>query len=160
MQRMMRKKRVLFLCTGNSSRSQMAEGFLRNMLGDRFDAFSAGTKPADGVHPLAVKAMSEAGVDISRQRPKPIDAFSGQHFDRVITVCDSARDSCPFFPGEARQVHWSFDDPARAAGSEAEKLAVFRRVRDEIKRRISACLASPEDKDISAGRIPITPKIK
>ncbi len=140
----MRKKRVLFLCTGNSSRSQMSEGFLRSTAGDAFDVFSAGIQPADGVHPLAIRVMEEAGVDISKQKPKAIDAFAGQTFDWVVTVCDGAREACPFFPGAARQVHWSFDDPARAAGDEEQKLEVFRRVRDEIRRRIEKFLAPRE----------------
>lgn len=127
----MTAKRVLFLCTGNSCRSQMAEGWLRHMAGDRVEVCSAGTKPA-GLNPTAVAVMHEAGLDISQQKSKHVDEFSGQDFLFVITVCDAALESCPAFPGALYQLHWSFDDPAAAKGSEEEKLAVFRRVRDEI----------------------------
>ena len=131
--------RVLFLCTGNSCRSQMAEGWARQLGGDRLEVFSAGTAPK-GLHPLAVKAMAEAGVDISRQTSKHLDAFDGQRFDYAITVCDRAKESCPFWPG-AGMLHWSFDDPAEASGSEDERLKVFRRVRDEIKHRVALFLS-------------------
>jgi arsenate reductase len=129
------KKRVLILCTHNSSRSQMAEGLLRKMAGDRVDVFSAGTV-ATHVHPLAIKAMREIGIDISGHRSKTSDEFSGQPFDYVLTVCDSAKESCPIFPGKAEWIHWSFDDPSAAEGDEASCLAVFRRVRDEIRARL------------------------
>jgi arsenate reductase (thioredoxin) len=125
------KERVLFLCTGNSCRSQMAEGLLRDMAGDRFDVQSAGVNPT-GVNPLTVRVMAEIGIDISGQRSKPVEEMAGQRFDYVITVCDSAREACPVFPGAAKQLHWSFEDPAEAAGTENERLAVFRRVREEI----------------------------
>ncbi len=134
----MKKKRVLFLCTGNSARSQMAEGLLRHMAGDRFDVFSAGTKPT-GLNPNGVKAMSEMGVDISQHRSKSVDEFAGQQFDYVFTVCNSAREACPIFPGSGKRLHEDFEDPA-AAPSE-EQLAVFRRVRDQIRRRVERFIA-------------------
>jgi arsenate reductase len=135
------KTRVLFLCTGNSCRSHMAEGVLRKLGGDRFEVFSAGSKPAGYVHPLAIKAMQELGEDISRQRSKPVTEFTGQSFDYVITVCDNAKEACPAFPG-ANSLHWSFDDPAHAPGSDEEKMKVFRRVRDEIQTRLRLFLAT------------------
>jgi arsenate reductase len=134
------KKKVLFLCTGNSARSQMAEGLLRHMAGDRFEVFSAGTHPSF-VRPEAIAVMRELGIDISGHRSKSVDEFLGQPFDFVITVCDHARESCPVFPGPAQRIHWSLDDPAAATGSEAERLGVFRRVRDELAARIRAFLA-------------------
>ncbi|HTW67965.1 MAG TPA: arsenate reductase ArsC [Bryobacteraceae bacterium] len=126
------KKRVLILCTGNSARSQMAEGLLRHDTGNRFEVFSAGTKPSR-VRPEAIAAMRELGIDISQHRSKSVDEFAGQHFDYVITVCDNAKESCPIFPGHATRIHQSFEDPALAQGSETERLAVFRRVRDEMR---------------------------
>lgn len=128
------RARVLFLCVHNSARSQMAEGILRAWAGDRFDAFSAGSEVAE-VRPLAIDAMAEIGIDISGQRSKTTDAFRDQAFDYVVTVCDDAKEACPYFPGE-RQLHWVFDDPSQAQGSAADRLAVFRRVRDEIGARI------------------------
>ena len=130
------KKRVLFLCTGNSCRSHMAEGQLRALAGDRFEVFSAGSKPTGRVHPLAIEAMRELGVDISRHESKSLNVFDGQQFDYVITVCDNAREACPNFSGAANQLHWSFDDPAFAPGTDEQKIRVFRRVRDEIRHRI------------------------
>lgn len=127
--------RVLFLCTGNSARSQMAEGLLRHLGGSRFEAFSAGTDPRP-LHPLAVKAMDELGVDISKQNSKSLSVFQDQHFDYLITVCDRARDNCPTFPGDSGQIHWGFDDPAEATGSEIERMLVFREVRNEIEKRL------------------------
>ena len=138
----MKKKRVLFLCTGNSCRSHMAEGFLRALGGDNYEVFSAGAKPAGYVHPLAIVAMREGGLDVSSHQSKSLDMFAGQQFDYVITVCDRAREACPAFPGAAKQLHWSFDDPAPAEGSDEQKLAVFCRVREEIKRRIQLFLAT------------------
>jgi arsenate reductase len=132
---MTERKRVLILCTGNSARSQMAEGLLRRAGGDGFEVFSAGTEPS-GVNPLAVEAMREVGIDISTQRSKSVDEFLGQEFDYVITVCDKANRNCPVFPGRTKRIHWSFDDPAEALGERSERLAVFRRVRDEIKERL------------------------
>jgi len=129
------QKRVLILCTGNSARSQMAEGLLRNDGGERFEAFSAGVSPSQ-VRPEAIEAMREVNVDISGQRSKSVEEFAGKAFDYVITVCDNARAQCPFFPAEAERIHWSFDDPAATEGNEQERLAVFRRVRDEIRARL------------------------
>jgi arsenate reductase len=129
------KKRVLILCTGNSARSQMAEGLLRRMAGDRFEVESAGVEPSR-VRPEAVEAMREVGVDISGQRSKSVDEFAGREFDYVITVCDNARERCPVFPGKTERIHWSFDDPAAAGGDEAARLSVFRRVRNEIENRL------------------------
>ncbi len=128
------KKRVLILCTGNSARSQMAEGLLRHDAGDRFDVESAGVNPTQ-VRPEAIEAMSEIGIDISGQRSKSVDEFLDQEFDYVITVCDNANEKCPVFPGKTQRLHWSFTDPAAAAGDTAERMAVFRRVRDEIRER-------------------------
>lgn len=138
----MKKKSVLFVCTGNSCRSHMAEGFLRALEGENYEAFSAGAKPAGYVHPLAIATMRDAGVDISSHQSKSLDAFSGQEFNYVITVCDRAREACPVFPGAAKQLHWSFDDPAYAEGSDEQKMVVFRRVREEIKSRIESFLAA------------------
>ena len=125
----MKKQRVLILCTGNSTRSQMAEGLLRHMAGDRYEVFSAGTRPV-GLNPIAVKAMSEIGIDISGQRSKSVDEFVDQQFDYIITVCDNAKESCPIFPGIGRRIHQGFEDPA--AAQPAQQLEVFRRVRDQI----------------------------
>lgn len=126
------KKRVLMLCTGNSARSQMAEGLLRHDAGERFDVESAGTKPSL-VRPEAIDAMREIGIDISGQRSKHLDEFQGQRFDYVITVCDNAREACPVFFGGVKRLHHSFDDPAAFTGPEGEKQAVFARVRDELR---------------------------
>jgi arsenate reductase len=124
-------KRVLILCTGNSARSQMAEGLLRSFGGDRFEVVSAGTKPSV-VRPEAIAVMSELGLDISNHRSKHVREFDGQHFDCVITVCDNANESCPVFPDDTRRIHWSFPDPVAVEGSEAERLAAFRGVRDAL----------------------------
>ena len=126
------RKRILILCTGNSARSQMAEGLLRHDLGDAFDVESAGTKPSR-VRPEAIAVMRELGIDISGQRSKSVDEFAGRPFDYVLTVCDNARESCPVFPGKAISIHHNFEDPAAFEGSEEERAAVFRRVRDEIR---------------------------
>ena len=131
----MPKPRVLFLCTGNSARSQMAEGLLRQLAGERFEVFSAGTHPV-GLNPLAVEAMGELGLDISAQQSKNVSQFVGQPMHYVITVCDNAREHCPVFPGAYRVLHWGLEDPAAVHGSDDERLAVFRRVRDEIAGRI------------------------
>ena len=125
--------RVLFLCTHNSARSQMAEGLLRDMAGDRFEVFSAGTE-ATRVRPEAISVMAEIGVDISDQESKTLERYIDQPFDRVVTVCDDVNEACPFFPGARVRLHWSFPDPSRAKGE--ERLAVFRDVRDEIQVRI------------------------
>ena len=129
------KARVLILCTGNSARSQMAEGLLRhlgNAEGDRFEVESAGTRPSR-VRPEAIAVLRELGIDISSHRSKSVDEFAGQRFDYVLTVCDNARESCPIYPGHANRLHHSFDDPAAVKGDEEERLAAFRRVRDEIR---------------------------
>jgi arsenate reductase len=131
------KSRVLILCTGNSARSQMAEGILRHLAGDAYEVFSAGTEP-QGLHPLAVRALAELGIDISHHRSKSVTEFLGEKFDFVITVCDRAREQCPIFPGAAERIHWSFDDPAAATGPEDERLEAFRRVRDEIHAQLCA----------------------
>lgn len=131
----MTKQKVLIICTGNSARSQMAEGLLRHEGGERFEVFSAGTKPSC-VRPEAIAAMAEIGVDISGHRSKSVDEFIGQSLDFAITVCGGAKETCPVFPGNVRRLHWPFDDPASAQGSEEARMAVFRRVRDEIHQRI------------------------
>jgi arsenate reductase len=131
----MTRRRVLFLCTHNSARSQMAEGFLRAWAGDRFEVASAGTE-ATRVHPLAIRAMDEVGIDLSTHRSKTFDTLLGQTWDYVITVCDSANEHCPLLPGPTTRIHWSFDDPSRAAGDEGQQLTTFRRVRDEIQTRL------------------------
>jgi arsenate reductase (thioredoxin) len=131
----MEKSRVLFLCTHNSARSQMAEGLLRHLAGNRFEVMSAGTE-ATRVRPLAVKAMDELEIDISVQESKTLERYLGQPFDYVITVCDEANEACPVFPGARRRLHWSFEDPAQATGSEEERFRVFQSVRNKIKERI------------------------
>jgi arsenate reductase len=128
----MRKERVLILCTGNSARSQMAEGSLRHDAGARFEVFSAGVKPS-GVRPEAIVVMRELGIDLSRGRSKHVSEFSGQAFDYVLTVCDNARENFPIFPGGSVSIHHNFVDPAAVSGSEEERLAVFRQVRDHIR---------------------------
>ncbi|HOO72862.1 MAG TPA: arsenate reductase ArsC [Spirochaetota bacterium] len=131
----MHKLKILFLCTGNSCRSQMAEGFTRHLKNDAIEAFSAGTDPK-GIDPRAVRVMAESGVDISSQRSKKIDEISGIEFDHVITLCGHAAETCPFFPGKTKVSHFGFDDPpllAENASSEEEALAHYRRVRDEIR---------------------------
>ncbi len=127
--------RVLILCTGNSARSQMAEGLLRHEGASRVEVWSAGTRPSH-VRPEAIEVMRELGINISGHRSKSVDEFAGREFDYVITVCDNARVNCPVFPGATRRVHWSFDDPAAVEGDVETRLAVFRRVRDEIKERL------------------------
>lgn len=126
------KERVLILCTGNSARSQMAEGLLRHYAGDKFEVESAGTKPG-AVRPEAIAVMRELGIDIGSHRSKSVQEFDGQDFDYVITVCDSARESCPMFFGKAKRLHHDFDDPATFQGSEEERLASFRQVRDNLR---------------------------
>ncbi len=135
------KRRVLFICTHNSARSQMAEGLLRHMGNDRFEVFSAGTE-ATFVRPMAIQAMAELGVDISHQQSKMLDRYLGEPFDDVITVCDTAAEACPVFPGAVRSRHWSFEDPSKATGSESEQLQVYRQVRDQIRTRIENELLS------------------
>src|SRR5258707_11791079 len=128
------KPTVLILCTGNSCRSHMAEGILRAAAGDILDVQSAGSNPAGLVHPLAIKVMAEIGMDISNHKSKHLNEFLSRPIETVITVCDNANQACPVFPGQANRHHWSFPDPARAPGSEAEQLVEFRRVRDDIRR--------------------------
>jgi arsenate reductase (thioredoxin) len=134
---MTEKARVLFLCTHNSARSQMAEGLLRHLAGDRFEAYSAGTE-ATHVRRLAIRAIDEIGVDISSQESKTLERYLGEPFDYVITVCDDANEACPFFPGATNRLHWSLLDPSAAKGSEEERLAVFRSVRDGLRDRVQA----------------------
>lgn len=129
------KQRVLFLCTGNSARSQMAEGLLRHLAGDRYDVFSAGTHPV-GLNPGAVEAMQDIGIDISKHRSKHMNEFTDQAFEYVITVCDRAKDSCPRWPHAATLIHWSFEDPAAVTGTADERRHAFRTVRDQIKQQI------------------------
>ena len=136
------RRRVLFLCTHNSARSQMAEGLLRHLAGDRFEAYSAGTE-VTRVRPLAIRAMDELGIDISGQESKTLDRYLDEPFDTLITVCDQAAEACPVFPGAKERLHWSFPDPSRVTGSEEEQLAVYRQVRDAIRRRIEGELVAP-----------------
>ena len=138
----MERRRVLFLCTHNSARSQMAEGLLRHLGGDRFEAHSAGTE-ATRVRPLAIRAMHELGIDISAQQSKTLDRYLGEPFDAVITVCDQAAEACPVFVGARARLHWSFPDPSQATGTEDQQLGVYREVRDAIRRRIERELLSP-----------------
>lgn len=130
-------QRVLILCTGNSCRSQMAEALWESLGNGQWESESAGSKPSGYVHPLAIRAMSELDVDISSYESKSLEQFQDQPFDLVVTVCDNAKESCPVFPGAKETLHWPFDDPADATGSEDEQLVVFRRVRDEIKTKIN-----------------------
>lgn len=130
------KKRVLILCTGNSCRSQMAEGWVRHDLGERWEVRSAGTMPAPGVHPLAIDVMAEAGVDISAGTPEPVDRYAGEHWDLVITVCDDAARDCPTFLGAGETVHIGVPDPSFLPGSRERRLEAFRKVRDELRDRL------------------------
>ena len=135
----MAKESVLFICTHNSARSQMAEGLLRHLAGDRFEVESAGTEKTH-VRPLAIEAMKELGIDISSQTSKTIASLGDRHFDWAITVCDNANEACPVFSGGTKRLHWSFDDPSAATGSDEERLAAFRRVRDEIRAKLEELL--------------------
>jgi arsenate reductase len=148
---MMGKKRVLFLCTGNSARSQMAEGLFNHFLGDRWEAYSAGTAPTGHVHPLAIQAMAELGIDISRQRSKSVDEFRDTDFDLVVTVCDQAAQNCPLWLGPGQVKHMGFPDPAAAIGSEAERLEVFRQVRDGLRQEVLRYLEEAEDSVAKGG---------
>jgi arsenate reductase len=139
------KPTILILCTGNSCRSHLAEGILRRALGDGFTVASAGSKPAGYVHPLAIKAMAEIGLDISAHHSKHLNEFLDQDIETVITVCGNADQACPMFPGQLNRHHWGFDDPAHATGSEEEQMQVFRRVRDEILRVFEAYAAGRLD---------------
>jgi arsenate reductase (thioredoxin) len=137
---MSEKIRVLFLCTGNSARSQMAEALLTKMAGDRFDVFSAGLEPKD-VHPMTIRALDEIGIDWSQARSKTLNEYLGKiHFGYLITVCSRAEEKCPIFPGMGQRLHWPFDDPAAVQGSEEQQLAAFRSVRDQIEVKIMAWL--------------------
>ena len=135
-----KKHKVLFLCTGNQARSQMAEGLLRTRSGGSIDIVSAGSRPKDAVHPLAVKALGEMEIDISEAEPKEVKQFLGDDFDYIITLCDNARDECPYFPGDAVRIHWDLSDPVAATGSEEDRISAFRTIRDEIARRIDEFL--------------------
>lgn len=137
-------KRVLVLCTGNSARSQMAEGVLRHESQGEYDVFSAGTAPGS-VRPEAIAVMKEIDIDISGHRSKSLDEFSNQHFDYVITVCSKASEQCPSFPGDPERIAWDFDDPAAVEGDEAKRLQAYRRVRDELIRRLRLFLLVQED---------------
>ena len=138
------KKRVLFLCTGNSCRSQMAEAIVNARLGDRWQAYSAGTQPAGAVHPKAIQALAEMGIP-HQGRSKHVDEFRGQPFDLVVTVCDDAAENCPVWLGPGQRAHLGFPDPAAATGSDEEVMAVFRAVRDDIARKVPALLAEMSD---------------
>jgi arsenate reductase len=131
----MTKSRVLFLCTGNSARSQMAEGWLRHLAGDRCEAASAGTDPV-GLNQLAVEAMGELGIDLTSHHSKKLDLYLGQPFDHVVTVCDRAKQACPLFPGALHTHHWSFEDPAAVEGTHAQRLEAFRAIREQIRQRV------------------------
>jgi arsenate reductase len=146
--------RVIFVCTGNSARSQMAEALLRREGGDRFEVVSAGVDPR-GVNPLTIRALAEVGIDISGARSKSVTEYLGESFDYVITVCDRARESCPVFPGGAETLHWGFEDPAEAQGSEAERLAMFRRVLGEVAVRIRSFVrvARPQVAPTAGGEV-------
>src|SRR6185369_2787601 len=139
----MTKPKILIVCTGNSARSQMAEGLLRREAEDRLEVLSPGTPPGH-VRPEAIAVMSEIGIDISGHRSKSVDEFLGQPLDFVVTVCDSANEACPVFPGKATRLHWPFEDPAAVDGPDTVRLAAFRRVRDQIRGRIMEFLSSAE----------------
>ena len=145
------KRRVIFLCTGNSARSQMAEAWLRHIAGDRFDVVSAGTEPSC-VNPLAIAVMKERGIDMSGHTSKPVGQFIRETFQVLITVCDNAKEKCPIFPGARKRIHWPLEDPAAAMGDEAQRLAVFRRVRDEIEARVRAWVAEQMARDLAEAR--------
>ncbi|MGH9728424.1 MAG: arsenate reductase ArsC [Candidatus Acidiferrales bacterium] len=143
------KPKVLFLCTGNSARSQMAEGYLRHVAGERFDAMSAGIEPK-GLNPLAVEVMRETGVDISGQRSKDVTGFVGTPVQYVVTVCSNAREKCPVFPATVKFLHWDLEDPAAVQGTQEEKQAAFRKTRDEIFERIDQEFGAPQRRDTHA----------
>lgn len=130
-------QKILVLCTGNSARSQMGEGLFRAVGGEGWEVFSAGTRPGS-VRPEAIAVMKEIGIDISGHRSKSVDEFSGRSFDYVVTVCDNARDNCPVFPADTERIHWSLEDPAAVEGTGPERLAAFRRIRDQIHDRVKA----------------------
>jgi arsenate reductase len=135
------RAKVLFICTHNSARSQMAEGFLRHLSGGAIEAASAGTEPGK-LHPLAVEVMAERGIDVSGHHAKSLDAFLQEPFDYVVTVCDDAREACPIFPNAHRRLHWSFPDPSRVKGTREERLAFFRAIRDAIRTRVEEFLTA------------------
>jgi len=145
------KPAVLILCTGNSCRSHLAEGLLRSLAADLFTVHSAGSKPAGYVHPLAIRVMQEIGIDISAHTSKHMNEFLATPIETVITVCGNADQACPIFPGQVKRHHWPFDDPAHATGAEEEQLAVFRRVRNEIRRTLVAYVAGRRDALKTAG---------
>ena len=149
----MNKPLVLILCTGNSCRSHLAEGILRAAAGDMINVASAGSKPAGYVHPLAIRAMHEIGLDISQHHSKHMNDFLTRQVETVITVCGNADQACPMFPGQVNRYHWGFDDPAHATGTEEEQLVVFRRVRDEIRRVFEAYAAGRSDEVASRRRV-------
>jgi arsenate reductase len=142
--RLMAVTRVLFLCTGNSCRSQMAEGLLRHLGGERYEAASAGTEPAGRVHPLAVETMRERGIDISHHRPKPLATFDGQQFDLLVTTCDEANEACPLYAGAKRRMHWSVPDPAEASGTDEEIRGAFRKAAELLVTRIEALVSEAD----------------
>jgi arsenate reductase (thioredoxin) len=139
------KTTILFLCTHNAARSQMAEGYMRAKYGDQYEVFSAGTKPGT-VNPMAIESMNEIGIDISHQRSKSIDEFTGKQIDTVVTLCDSARENCPFFPGMRRIMHESFTDPKELTGTEEEIRTGFRLIRNELTRWIDTTFASKKNR--------------
>lgn len=147
----MTKPAILILCTGNSARSQMAEGLFRQAFGADFDIFSAGTRPST-VRPEAIAVMAELGIDISGHRSKSVDEFHGRPFRYVITVCDHARDTCPAFPASAERLHWSFEDPATAEGPEPFRLEAFRRIRDQIRERLKGFAPVQDRLQLPMGR--------
>jgi arsenate reductase (thioredoxin) len=151
------KPTVLILCTGNSCRSHLAEGILRSAADDLIDVRSAGSKPAGYVHPLAIEVMREIGIDISTHRSKHLNEFLEQPVETVITVCGNADQACPLFPGQVNRHHWAFHDPAHATGTHDEKLAVFRQVRDEIKKVFAAYAAGRRDQANARQSIPRNP---
>jgi arsenate reductase len=138
-------KKIIFLCTGNSARSQMAEGLMRHLRGNKFEVFSSGSEPK-GINPLAIEVMAEIGIDISAQRSKHLDEYADRKFDYIVTLCNHAETTCPLFPGEGERIHQSFPDPAAAEGSREEKIEMFRRVRDELKEFI---LSLPDNREIN-----------
>jgi arsenate reductase len=142
----MEKLQVLILCTANSARSQMGEGLLRAMAGEKVDVFSAGTEPS-AVNPFAIRAMAELGIDISTQTSKSLEIYLNQAFDYVITVCDNAAKNCPYFPGDVKRIHWGLEDPAAVQGDDVEMLAAFARTRDQLQRHFSEWLVELNDNE-------------
>src|SRR5438067_2882713 len=139
----MDKKRILFICTGNSCRSQMAEALMKHFGGDRFEAFSAGSIPAGYVHPLAISTMREMGIDISGNESKSLDIYLREPWDMVVTVCDDAKEACPFFPGGKLRAHWGFEDPAKFEGTPQEKQEFFRKIAKEIEGKVKEFQSEP-----------------